>query len=79
MAVESLTGFASEDDVEETSDQSMSDVDGKKYKSQVWNFLQKSDMFIACNICNAILAYHGSTSSMFVEALEKEISMRKHC
>ena len=38
--MESLTGFTSEDDVEETSDQSMSDVDGKKYKSQVWKFLQ---------------------------------------
>ena len=35
-----------EDDVEEhceTSDQSMSDVDGKKYKSQVWKFFTKKD------------------------------------
>ena len=79
MAAESLTGFASKDDVEETSDQSVSGVDGKKYKSQVWNFLQKSDMSIACNICNAILAYHDGTSSTYVAALEKEISMRKHC
>ena len=35
MAAESLTGFTSEDDVEDRSDQSVNDVDGRKYKSQM--------------------------------------------
>ena len=56
------------DDVEEhseTSDQSVSDVDGKKYKSQVWKFFtKKGEKAVTCNVCNAGLAYHGSTSSM---------------
>ena len=41
MAAESLTGFTSEDNVEDMSDQSVSDVDGRKYKSQVWNFYKE--------------------------------------
>ena len=66
---ESSTGVTSlvtsEDDAEEASDQSVSDVDGKKYKSQVWNFFtKKGKKFVACNICNASLVYHGGTSSM---------------
>ena len=49
----------------ETSDQSVSDVDGKKYKSQVWKFfMKKGKKAVTCNVCNAVLAYHGSTSSM---------------
>ena len=57
-----------EEDVEEhfeTTEQSVSDVDGKKYKSQVWKFfLKKGEKAVTCNVCNAGLAYHGSTSSM---------------
>ena len=56
------------DDVEEhseTSDQSVSDVDGKKYKSQVWKFFtKKGKRAVTCNVCNAGLAYHGGTSCM---------------
>ena len=65
-----------EDDVEKhckTSDQSVSDVDGKKYKSQVWKFfMKKGKKAVTCNICNAGLAYHGGTSS--VTALKKKTS-----
>ena len=62
---ETSTRVTSEDDAEETSDQSMSDVNGKKYKSQVWNFFtKKGKKSVVCNICNASLAYHGGTSSV---------------
>ena len=70
--VESSTGVTSEDDVEETSDQSISDVGGKKYKSQVWNFFtKKGEQPVTCNICNASLAYHGGTSSMLQHLKKK--------
>ena len=46
----------------EISEQNASDVE---FKSQVWKFFTKSgEKSVACNICNAGLAYHGGTSSM---------------
>lgn len=55
----------SEEDAEECSENSVSDVDGKKYKSQVWKFFtKKGEKSVTCNICNAGLSYHGGTSSM---------------
>ena len=51
-----------EDDVEEhceTSDQSVSDVDGKKYKSQVWKFfMKKGEKTVTCSINFVMLVWH---------------------
>ena len=64
-----------EEDVEEncdTSDQSMRDVDRKKYKSQMWKFfMKKGEKTVTCNTCNAGLVYHGGTSSMLQHLKKK--------
>ena len=65
VVVSEERGEGDAEDHRETSDHSMSDIDGKKCKSQVWKFFtKKGEKSITCNICNAGLAYHGGTSSM---------------